>query len=184
MVLVIELGRIDTRTDRAATTDALTGLRNRLSFHADLARELSRASRESSQVVLFLIDIDDFKAINDDSGHATGDAVLVEIGKRLRRLVRGHDLLARMGGDEFVIVLVGVEQATYADAAARRIVEALNQPLVLHGRTTPVSASVGLAVFPLHAQDPDDLLRYADRAMYAAKQAGGRQYRVYEDASL
>lgn len=178
VVLVVQLARMDRRTDRAATTDPLTGVRNRITFQDDLEREMARVEREGRLLALLVVDVDRFKAVNDDLGHAVGDAVLIEIAARLQRCIRGGDLLVRMGGDEFVVLLVGIDSAGQAESAAARVI-AMMQPPVVHGSLRiECPVSVGVALHPGAASTSDELLRHADRAMYAAKNAGGGRYHV------
>jgi diguanylate cyclase (GGDEF)-like protein len=179
VVLVVELGRIDRRTDVAATTDALTGLRNRMGLLEELEREMARAQRDQRRLAVLALDLDGFKSVNDAYGHPVGDALLVETAKRLQRLVRGGDLLVRMGGDEFVVVLVGLESARVALTAADRIVSELGRPVEVDGRTVDVTVSLGLTIHPGGAETADDLLRHADRAMYEAKASGGDTVRMF-----
>lgn len=183
VVLVVQLARIDRRTDRAATTDPLTGVRNRLMFQEDLEREMARAEREGRRLALLVVDVDRFKAVNDVHGHAAGDAVLVEVASRLRECVRGGDLLVRMGGDEFVVLLVGLDDDEQASAAASRIVEVMRPPFACAGTPLVAAVSVGVATYPGSAAGSDELLRHADRAMYAAKAAGGGRFHVDPSSS-
>lgn len=178
VVLVVQLARIDRRTDHAATTDALTGVRNRLTFQDDLEREMARSQRDGSLLALLVVDVDRFKAVNDLHGHAAGDTVLVEVASRLRECVRAEDLLVRMGGDEFVVLLVGLDDTSQAETAAARIVASMLAPVACAGTTLVAAVSVGVAVHPGSAATTDELLRHADRAMYAAKSAGGGRYHV------
>lgn len=178
VVLVAQLARIDRRTDRAATTDPLTGVRNRITLTDDLEREMSRAERDGRLLALLLVDVDRFKEVNDDLGHAAGDAVLVEIAARLQRCIRGGDLLVRMGGDEFVVLLVGLDDLAQVEAAAGRVVAVMGPPVALGEARIDCPVSVGVALHPGHARDADELLRHADRAMYAAKAAGGGRYHL------
>jgi diguanylate cyclase (GGDEF)-like protein len=182
-VLVVQLARIDRRTDRAATTDALTGLRNRITFEDDLAREMARAEREARLLAVLVIDLDRFKSINDQRGHLVGDAVLVELSNRLRSQVRAGDLLVRMGGDEFVVVLVGLVDADQAAAAADRVVTDLRRPVVHRDQRIVSPVSVGVALTHPSAPTPADLLLQADAAMFAAKQCGGDCYVVHVPAA-
>jgi diguanylate cyclase (GGDEF)-like protein/PAS domain S-box-containing protein len=150
--------------------DALTGLGNRALFRDRLEHALARQHRARASLAVLSIDLDDFKAVNDAHGHVTGDELLVEIGKRLLAVSRPDDTVARMGGDEFAILLEGVD-ATDARAVAQRIMTAVRQPLVIDDVDAAVSASVGIAV--AHGQvDATTLLQRADIAMYEAKGAG------------
>ena len=183
VVLVVQLARIDRRTDRAATTDPLTGLRNRLSFEDDIAREMARAERYDHRIAVLVIDLDRFKSINDQYGHSVGDAVLVELADRLREHVRAGDLLIRMGGDEFVVVLVDLEDDAQATAAADRIVEALRRPIVHREQRIVSPVSIGVATTHSSATTPHDLLLQADTAMFAAKRCGGDRHVLHVPAT-
>ena len=162
-----------------AATDALTGLLNRRGLHAAVPPMLARAQPDRL-VALYLVDLDGFKQINDRQGHDAGDAVLVEIGERLRRGVRDSDLTARTGGDEFVVLVSDLPD----DAAARRIGAALMQGLVapMRLRTGPceVGATIGYALSPIDGWDVAELMRRADQAMYLGKQSGKGQVRRLE----
>ncbi len=183
VVLVVQLARIDRRTDRAATTDPLTGLRNRLSFEDDIAREMARAERYDHRLAVLVVDLDRFKSINDQYGHSVGDAVLVELADRLREQVRAGDLLVRLGGDEFVVVLVDLDDDGQATAAAGRIVEALRQPIVHREHRIVSPVSIGVATTHASATTPYDLLLQADTAMFAAKRCGGDRYVLHVPAT-
>jgi diguanylate cyclase (GGDEF)-like protein len=162
------LGRLDASVDELrylATHDALTGLANRAVFDQRLQAETQRPGTVS----ILLIDLDDLKAVNDALGHLAGDAVLVGVADRLRRCVRADDLAARIGGDEFVIML---RESSAADArrVAQRIQASLDVPLMIEGDPIVVSASVGVAIGEL--DDAQRLVRRADEAMYDAKVKG------------
>lgn len=171
-------------SQRLATTDALTGLLNRRAFGEMMDREISRSDRQALPMSLMLLDLDHFKNINDTRGHAGGDAVLAAVGKLLRKQARVHDIVARWGGEEFVISLPG-ERETGALTAAERIRGAIEKLVVLDssGEAIPLTASIGV-VERLHGEDLHTLVDRADRAMYSAK-VGGRN-RVctgHEDAA-
>ncbi|MCA0331397.1 MAG: GGDEF domain-containing protein [Actinobacteria bacterium] len=183
IVLVVQLARIDRRTDRAATTDALTGLRNRITLDEDLAREMARAERETRRLAVLVIDLDRFKQINDRYGHAMGDVVLREVAARLRAEVRAGDLLVRLGGDEFIVVLVGLDDDDQAAAAAGRIVAELRRPVTHREHHVVSPVSVGVALSHPTAPTPSDLMLQADAAMFAAKQVGGDCYVVHVPAT-
>ncbi|MBU1228770.1 MAG: diguanylate cyclase [Proteobacteria bacterium] len=159
-----------------ALHDPLTGLPNRQLFADRLEQALRLARRTGSIVGLLYVDLDGFKKLNDAYGHAHGDRVLVETALRLRACVRDSDTVARMGGDEFVVVLSDLARTEAAHAVAKQILEALYQPEVAGG-TMFVGASVGLACYPEHGTDQDALLSRADAAMYAAKRLGGNAFR-------
>jgi diguanylate cyclase (GGDEF)-like protein len=151
--------------------DSLTGLANRSLFERDLDVALSRATREGREVAVLYVDLDEFKLVNDRLGHAAGDGVLREVALRLRRAVRAHDLVARIGGDEFVVALTDIEDDPLAHAAAvaRHLSAALEEPIVVDGDHCRVGASIGVSLFPGDAGDRDALLAGADAEMYRSK---------------
>jgi diguanylate cyclase (GGDEF)-like protein/PAS domain S-box-containing protein len=152
-----------------AMYDTLTDLPNRAMLHDRLGQVIAMAMRcEHSMAILFL-DLDGFKAINDTFGHDAGDAVLRAVGKRLHQTVRASDLVARFGGDEFVIVLSSVVDEQAATHVAQKLIELVAEPIVWEGRAHRVGASVGISLLPDHAADALTLLECADAAMYRAK---------------
>jgi len=155
-----------------ALHDQLTGLPNRTLLYDRLAHAVAGARRTRRSLAVLLVDLDNFKAINDSLGHRHGDLVLVETARRLQRALRAADTVARLGGDEFVAVLPRARRAT-ALAVAARILDNLAASMALEGAVHSVRASVGVALFPRDGEDVDALLVSADRAMYAAKHAGG-----------
>lgn len=161
--------------------DPLTGLPNRNFFNQRLREALDRTSRKSGFALCF-IDLDRFKLINDSLGHGAGDAVLIEVAHRLGAVCRTADTLARLAGDEFVILMEGVERGEEAAAIATRILAALERPLLAQGREVDVGASLGLSLYPGDGGDIETLLRNADAAMYAAKAAGRNTFRFYDEA--
>src|SRR6266702_3652293 len=165
--------------------DSLTGLANRRLLVERLEQALRRSALDRKTHALIFVDVDRFKSINDSLGHVTGDEFLAAIGDRLKGVVRGHDLLARFGGDEFVVLLEDVAGADEAIAAARRICAAVEQPMVLSGRYEMVaSVSVGIALTE-PGKTADDVLRNADVAMYEAKaKGGGGIYKVFDRVSM
>jgi diguanylate cyclase (GGDEF)-like protein len=181
-LLVWELSRLDRRMQEIALQDTLTGTRARVTFTSDAEREIARADRDGSSLGLLWLDLDVFKQVNDRFGHATGDALLVEVGRRVRHEVRDCDLVVRMGGDEFGVLLVGLDDDGAANAVAERIGRSLRQPFrVDHAQLTP-RASIGVAVYPGTAGDVEELVHQADVAMYAAKSAGGDRWTAYDPA--
>lgn len=162
---------VETNLRALAIHDSLTGLSNRACFMAHLEKSISRAARESGKVGIAFIDLDGFKAVNDRFGHQVGDQLLVEISRRVNRVVRSSDVVARLGGDEFVI-LAQDEQAAGLRRLAERLSRALQEPFVLMDEAIAVTASVGLAVYPDHGQQAEQLLHAADLAMYQVKAAG------------
>jgi diguanylate cyclase (GGDEF)-like protein/PAS domain S-box-containing protein len=165
-----------------AVHDALTGLPNRLRVTERLEQALVRSSRTGSEVAVLFIDLDRFKLVNDGRGHAAGDGLLVTVAERLRGVVRSTDVVARFGGDEFVIVCEGRTAALESALVAERITEALREPVVIDGQEVFLSASIGIAVSD-GGGSSDSLLRDADAAMYRAK-AKGRARCEFFDATM
>jgi len=174
-----ERRRFEESLRHQATHDELTGLPNRWLLRLQLDQALARAGRTDSQVAVLLIDLDFFQAINDSFGHATGDHLLVQVGQRLRGSLRENDTLARMGGDEFAILLPDLATVEEAVAVAGKLLLALQSPYRLQETDLHTGASLGLAFFPDDARDGETLLRYADMALYQAKQAGRGGYACY-----
>ncbi|MHB8949115.1 MAG: putative bifunctional diguanylate cyclase/phosphodiesterase [Rhodoferax sp.] len=162
-----------------ASHDELTGLPNRWLFNLQLNQALARSGRAAARVAVLFLDLDDFKNVNDSYGHATGDALLVQVSARMRSVLRANDLLARLGGDEFGILLTDLLDADEAVIVANKLLWSLQASYHLPGREVYSGASVGMAFYPLDAQDSDTLLRYADMAMYRAKQAGRGGFALY-----
>jgi diguanylate cyclase (GGDEF)-like protein/PAS domain S-box-containing protein len=154
---------------RRAHHDPLTGLSNRLSFDERLDQNLVHARRNRSKLALLYIDLDKFKPINDTYSHQAGDAVLREIAERLRSEVREMDTVARIGGDEFVVILGEIDTVEHAGMVAEHIRERLREPIEYQGNALKVGASIGIAVFPDHGVDSQQLMAEADAAMYRAK---------------
>lgn len=165
-----------------AHRDALTGLPNRLVFEDRLRQALERARRHNTRAALVFIDLNNFKAVNDRQGHAAGDQVLVATARRLRAALRESDSVARIGGDEFVVILEELAPGAPLEAEASRIGEkiltALAMPHDSEDIQQRIDASLGIAVFPDHAPSMDRLIHIADLAMYEAKRSGENQYRL------
>lgn len=162
-----------------AERDALTGLYNRHRFQQELARAMLETDRHQSRCAVMFFDLDEFKAINDSYGHRAGDALLIRVAGEIGALVRRNEVLARLGGDEFAILLPGAE-GNEAEALADRVVRAVGQiPFRFEGQNLRVTTSLGIAYYPGHAIDTDDLVARADIAMYQAKASGKNTWRVY-----
>ena len=158
--------------------DALTGLANRRFLNENEKHLIAAAKRSGKQMAVLVVDLDDFKAVNDTHGHAAGDQVLVMSAQRMKQLLREADVIARFGGDEFVIVLGQVDDAETAREVARRMVESLRQPIPLaEGGTARIGASVGIAMCCAGSETLNELLRKADAALYAAKRDGKSTFR-------
>jgi diguanylate cyclase (GGDEF)-like protein len=160
--------------------DPLTGLPNRTKFREDLEQTLRRVSRDGRVAVLCL-DLDHFKEINDSLGHPIGDDLLKDVASRLRASVRESDTVARLGGDEFAIVQAGTDlQASESSSLAERLVEIVGAPYDIQGHQLNIGASIGIAFAPNDGEDPDQLLKNADMALYRAKEDGRGTYRFFE----
>ena len=182
LIDVTERRRAETQLRQLAFLDPLTGLANRALFYDRLRQSMAAANRENSSFALLATDLDGFKAINDSLGHDTGDRVLQQVGQRFLACARESDTVARMGGDEFTILLPRIGNPEDAALVAGRLVRSLADPVIVNGVPCQVGTSVGVAVFPEHGRDMDTLVARADTAMYAAKAAGRGRY-VYADAS-
>ncbi|MGH8616691.1 MAG: 7TM diverse intracellular signaling domain-containing protein [Burkholderiales bacterium] len=161
-----------------ARHDPLTGLANRALLDERIPEALSRARRADRRVALLLVDLDGFKAVNDDYGHAIGDELLVIVGRKLAGCIRETDTIARLGGDEFVVLLESLGERGEASQVADKLVAAVDQPMALSSGAVAVTASVGIAYFPDDADNPQALLNHADSAMYAAKADGRNRWRM------
>ncbi|MBM7060109.1 diguanylate cyclase [Pseudomonas sp. UL073] len=162
-----------------AYRDPLTGLGNRKALDEQLRAALESASRQQSSLALLFIDLDHFKTVNDRFGHDVGDALLTTISERLRQTLRQPDRFYRIGGDEFIMLLPGTSREA-AEKLAQRLLFVLNTPIEVHGKRIDfVTQSIGIALFPEHADNAEALLKAADSAMYQAKQAGRNQASVY-----
>lgn len=162
-----------------AMRDSLTDLPNRRLFQDRLGQAILRAHRDHQKVAVLLIDLDRFKQVNDLLGHRVGDALLKEVAQRASGCLRKSDTLARIGGDEFTVVLNHVESVGGAEQALLRIVQALQAPLTILDHKITISASIGLSVYPEHGEDPATLVRNADLAMYQAKRRGKNGWQTY-----
>lgn len=163
--------------------DQLTSLPNRLFFADRLRQAQALAKREKHKCGILYLDLDRFKIINDTLGHAVGDILLQEVGRRLRNCVREVDTVARIGGDEFSIVLVNLVDAVDAEQVAGKILKALAKPVQAEEHELYITTSIGISIYPLHDDNPEALLKKADAAMYQAKAQGRNNYQVY-DASM
>jgi diguanylate cyclase (GGDEF)-like protein/PAS domain S-box-containing protein len=160
-----------------ASHDPLTGLFNRSMFHERLQQALAQAQRFERTAALLFIDLDGFKLINDTLGHNAGDALLVEIAGRLRTSLREGDVIARMGGDEFVVLIEEFAEAGQVAEVAKKILETVAKPYVLHNEEYSVTTSIGVATYPKDGTDAQSLLKNADIAMYRAKEGGKNNFR-------
>ncbi|AEQ50100.1 bifunctional diguanylate cyclase/phosphodiesterase [Pelagibacterium halotolerans] len=160
--------------------DAMTGLANRASFNTRLEDEIARARLARQNLAVLCLDLDRFKEVNDLFGHAAGDALLQRVAGLIERNLTGGQFAGRLGGDEFAVILPNVISAAHASALAANMLEVFAQANNDDGEDTVISASIGIALYPEHAQDADQLMTYADTALYCAKAEGRGTYRVFE----
>ena len=174
---------LEDKLDHLAHYDGLTGLPNRMLLQDRVEQAIAAAERQKQKFALLFIDLDGFKQINDEAGHAVGDEVLKIVGQRLLEVIRGMDTAARLGGDEFVIILTDIRHSENAARVAEKVIESLSEPCLLAGLSLSVSASIGVSIYPSDEHGADGLLRSADEAMYQAKRGGKRQVRFYGNVS-
>ncbi|TSA14697.1 MAG: diguanylate cyclase [Betaproteobacteria bacterium] len=161
------------RIQSVAHHDSLTGLPNRLLFNDRLGQAISLAKRDSRQFALLYLDLDKFKPVNDNLGHAAGDELLKNVATRIRQQVRESDTVARVGGDEFTVILRDIGRSDEAETVARKIISAIGAPFRLGAqeRSVDIGTSIGIALYPAHGLDADTLVKAADAAMYSAKES-------------
>lgn len=170
------------RLDVLAHTDPVTGVSNRHAFNERLAAEIEHARRTGASVALVLIDLDNFKTMNDTHGHAAGDALLQQVARRLQTVVRENDVICRMGGDEFAVILSAPFDEAVLESHGQRIIGTFQTPFADSGQALQVTGSAGIATFPHDAQDVDSLVRHADTAMYRAKELGKNRCQRFDPA--
>ena len=168
--------------DRLAHHDFLTSLPNRLLFSDRLSREIAQAERNNKSLAVMFLDIDGLKVINDSLGHGAGDQLLKSVAERLVGSIRKSDTVARMGGDEFTVLLTDLQSERYVAAKARKLLDVLAQPFAIDGRELFVTASIGVSVFPADGSDVETLVKNADAAMYRAKEQGRNNHQFYTAA--
>ena len=163
-----------------ANNDALTGLPNRRLLEDRMAQALKEASRAQQMVAVLFLDLDYFKVVNDTHGHLMGDQLLKKVGERLTTLLRAEDTVARIGGDEFVILLPKLKDEQQLIATAEKVINELAQPFHILEKTLQVGVSIGIALYPQHDDNPSHLIKLADDAMYVAKRLGRNCYHIYQ----
>ena len=178
LIAVQRTAAVSRAKEHQALHDVLTGLPNRALFRDRMHQAIAAARRTRLLVAVMVIDLDRFKEVNDTLGHHVGDLLLDQVGPRLSGCLRESDTVARLGGDEFGIVLAGLHGAETASRVAEKLLRALAEPFPAHGLELDVGASIGVALFPAHGEDPDTLLQRADVAMYQAKRRSGG-YEIY-----
>lgn len=165
-----------------ANNDDLTGLPNRRLLEDRMTQAQKTANRTQSVVAVLFLDLDHFKAVNDAHGHDVGDKLLVQVAERLTQLLRAEDTVARVGGDEFVVLLPDLQDDKQAIVAAEKIVSELVKPFIVASHVLQLGASVGIALYPDHSDNLHSLIKFADNAMYAAKRQGRNCYSIYNDS--
>ncbi len=168
-LLLFRFLRSHSQMQHLAMHDNLTGLPNRRLFHDRVERSIASAQRHRDKFALLYIDLNKFKPINDRYGHKVGDKVLLEVARRLLGEVRQNDTVARIGGDEFTVILMDIHDAQFAVQVANKVLDALRADCIIDGQQIDVDASIGVSVFPEDGHDMDTLVRVADKAMYSVK---------------
>lgn len=176
----IEQQELNSQLAYRAQHDALTGLLNRPTFEERFRPAIAQAARHNRRLAVLSLDLDRFKVVNDTLGHAAGDALIKQLSARLIECLRETDIVARWGGDEFVIGLMEIGESRDARVVAAKLLEALRTPFDVSGQVSTVSASIGVSVFPDDGRDLDTLVRHADAAMYRAKQKGRSGFQCYD----
>ena len=192
---ITERKQAEKRIHQLAYYDDLTGLPNRVMFSEYLGHAITRARRSSEKLAVLFLDIDDFKRVNDTLGHQSGDVLLQEAAERLSRCLRESDyiavaddpdkpggVLARQGGDEFIILLPGIKHVHDPSAVANRIIESFFQPIDVNGHECYTSASIGISIYPSDGDQSEDLIKNADNAMYHAKDRGKNGYQYFQES--
>lgn len=179
---ITQLKHSEARLHHLAHYDALTGLPNRVLLYNRLEHAISLADRHGNRVAVLFLDVDRFKNVNDSLGHPAGDALLITLARRLSSRVRKDDTLARVGGDEFVVVMEELDRPEQAAELAQDMIELVSQPLKLEGgEEVYIGASIGISLYPDNAQDSHGLIRNADAAMYQSKESGRNTFRYYSE---
>ena len=171
--------RSEKRFRHQAEHDALTGLTSRSALHEHFSLALEQAQRNGMPLALLMMDVDNFKHVNDSLGHAAGDEVLCNVAGRLKASVRKSDTLVRMGGDEFLALLPGIEDIAELSRIAKEVVRNVSAPILFEGRDVPISISVGISIYPENGENAASLLRNGDMAMYRAKALGRNCYQFF-----
>jgi len=180
--IAIERDKADNIIWQQANFDNLTQLPNRNLLLEHLATALDNAKREKKQLAIAMLDIDNFKDVNDSLGHSAGDALLIESAKRIKNCLRSNDIVARLGGDEFIVVLVGTTTVIDVDNVGQKLLNTLSQPYIIDGKSVHCTASIGVALYPDDAMSLETLLINADQAMYSAKARGRNNINYFTES--
>jgi diguanylate cyclase (GGDEF)-like protein/PAS domain S-box-containing protein len=176
--------KLEEKLTQMATLDGLTGIPNRALLNDRFDVALANARRKSEGLALMILDLDRFKTVNDSFGHGVGDMLLVAVAGRLSALLRKSDTVARMGGDEFAVLLAEMTPVEDALKTAQKILKAFNEPFILEGRELTVTTSIGIARYPVNGDDMETLFKNADSAMYLAKEEGRNMYRLFDGKTV
>ncbi|HIO90140.1 MAG TPA: EAL domain-containing protein, partial [Campylobacterales bacterium] len=169
------------KLDKLAHYDLLTNLPNRVLFYNSLTNSISKSKRNSSKVALMFIDLDNFKTINDTLGHDYGDILLKEVADKLKSVLRAEDVVSRLGGDEFTVILDDITDNAYPSVVAQKIIDELSKPIKLKDEMGYIGSSIGIAIYPDDADDMDALIKNADMAMYEVKGAGKNTFKYFTE---
>lgn len=180
---ITEKKRTDEYTNFLAFHDSMTGLANRVKCNERIEDAIARAIKSNKKIALLYMDLDNFKTINDFMGHEAGDTVLQQVSTRLTKCIRDVDLAARVGGDEFVVLLENIKEPKEAERVSKSIIEMLSEPFYINSRQCNIGTSVGISIYPQDALDLDTLYRTADIAMYSSKNDGKNRYKFYSDCN-
>lgn len=174
------LEQLTKKVSRLANHDGLTGLPNRLLLGELLEKAIMRAARHETLVAVLFMDLDNFKPINDQFGHHAGDLVLIDVAHRFKNALRAMDVIARVGGDEFVALLTDLENIKAAKVVAEKLLDVLKEPVYVQGTPCHLGVSIGIAIFPGDGKQGDELLHHADEAMYRIKRENKNGYTFYD----
>ncbi len=177
---VTERRRVEKQLTHMATHDSLTGLPNRVLFYDRLTTALEDTARTGKRLAVMMLDLDGFKTINDSLGHTGGDRLLMLVSERLRSILRKTDTIARMGGDEFMVLLPHLNVSDHIEIVAQKILDAFARPFMLNEKQIHITTSIGIAVYPDNGECADILIQNADKSMYIAKEQGRNGYRRFD----
>ncbi len=178
---ITEQKKTQTKLNILAHYDLLTNLPNRMMFQESLKNMISKANRNTSKIALMFIDLDNFKMINDTLGHDYGDLLLQEVAARLKKILRAEDVVSRLGGDEFTVILDDVKDTAYPSIVAQKIIDTLSQPIKLKDEMGYIGASIGISIFPDDTDSMEQLIKNSDLAMYRSKNEGKNVYRYFTE---
>lgn len=179
-VLMKKVKKQESKIKHMAYHDYLTGIPNRLQFEQIASQALARAKRYQKKLAILMMDLDQFKIVNDTLGHGAGDLLLKQVVKRFEVILREDDTLARLGGDEFALVAEEINESEQASMVAQRLMQSLKEPFFLNHHETHITISIGIAIYPDAGEDISELMRNADLALYRAKEMGKNNFQYFE----